>query len=192
MKKRPTHIVITALLLIGVFTGLCAVAVNGYRQYRYQVYPLSYREIILQYSEQYDISPSLICGVIHTESHFQADAKSRAGALGLMQLTPETFQWVQMRNGVKTPQGEEALFDASTNIQYGVYTLHLLHGMFADPDTALAAYNAGAGNVKNWLKDPRYSPDGVHLSEIPFSETKNYLKRVKKAQTIYRELYQLD
>jgi soluble lytic murein transglycosylase len=190
--KKITRTLVAIFLVIGVLAGLCTLLVSGYRQYRWKVYPLHYRETIENYSEQYGVTPSLICGVIHTESHFQADAQSHAGAFGLMQLTSETFHWAQMRDGVKDPKGENALLDPETNIQYGVFTLRLLHEMFLDPTAALAAYNAGQGNVKKWLEDPRYSEDGVHLLKIPFAETEAYVKRVKKAQTIYRELYQLD
>ncbi len=189
--KKPIRILLAAVLVIGVLAGLYALLVSGYHQYRLKVYPLQYEEIVQKYSAQYGVTPSLIYGVIHTESHFQPDAKSHAGAFGLMQLTPETFRWAQMRDGVKEPKGEEALFDPETNIKYGVFTLRLLHEMFLDTTTALAAYNAGQGNVKNWLSDSRYSADGVHLLKIPFSETETYVKRVKKAQTIYQELYQL-
>ena len=147
------------------------------------------KDSILEISEEYAVTPSLICAVICTESHFIPTSTSHAGAVGLMQLTPATFRWAQARAGVKAPLSEQHLTDPEINIRYGTYTLKLLHEMFEDPIAALAAYNAGQGNVAKWLKDPAYSADGVHLDTIPYKETANYVKKVKNAQTVYRNVY---
>lgn len=172
--------------------GLVFLLAGGYEKYQKAAHPLEFQPLIEQYSEQYGITPSLICGVICTESHFRPEAVSPAGAMGLMQLTPETFRWAQVRDGVKNPLPKEDLFEPEMNIKYGVFTLHLLLQMFEDPKTALAAYNAGQGNVKKWLADPSCSEDGVHLTRIPFPETEEYVKRVEKAQTMYRKLYSIE
>ena len=85
------------------------------------------------------------------------------------------------------------LYDPETNIKYGTYYLSRLYNRFGDWDTALAAYNGGEGNVSEWLKDKKYSDDGIKLKtdKIPdeFSETKNYVKKVNKALKKYKELY---
>ncbi len=189
MMRRRLMLVGLCVCILAVFLLIVTV---GYRQYLHTAYPLKYTETIQQMSEEYDISPSLICAVICTESHFRADAKSHAGAIGLMQLTPETFTWAQVRAGIHDTADASALTDPVTNIRYGTFTLKLLHEMFTEPDTALAAYNAGLGNVNRWLKDTAYSDDGVHLHTIPFDETAGYIKKVRKAQTIYQKLYNLE
>ncbi len=191
-KRRPRHLLLILLLVVAILAGMVALLAHGYRQYLYAAYPLEFTELIEKYSRDYGITPSLIAAIICTESHFRPEAVSSAGAIGLMQLTPETFTWAQTRSGVKDPQDETALTDPETSIRFGTYTLTLLYQQFEDETTALAAYNAGQGRVHGWLKDPRYSTDGVTLTHIPYPETEEYINRVKKAQTIYRTLYNLD
>ncbi len=187
-----TRRVVSLLLLVSVIlAGLCSLVFLGYRKYLHTAYPLEYEQLIFEISEEYDVTPSLIAAVICTESHFIPTAKSHAGAVGLMQLTPATFRWAQTRAGVANPLPAEHLTDPETNIRYGTYTLKLLHEMFEDPKAALAAYNAGQGNVTKWLQDPAYSTDGVHLDVIPYKETAEYVEKVKNAQTIYKDLYSI-
>lgn len=190
--KRARRVLALCILATAIIAGLCALVFMGYRKYLHTAYPLAYESYILQVSEEYDVTPSLICAVICTESHFNPEAKSRANAVGLMQLTSDTFFWAQTRAGVTTPLSHEHRTDPQANIRYGAYTLKLLHEMFEDPTAALAAYNAGQGNVTKWLQDPAYSADGIHLDAIPFKETAAYVKKVKNAQTIYQNLYGLD
>ncbi len=187
--SRARRVLALILLAAVILAGLCSLVFMGYRKYLYTAYPLEYTDYIFEISEEYDVTPSLICAVVCTESHFIPTAKSHAGAVGLMQLTPATFRWAQTRAGVKSPLPETALTDPETNLRYGTYTLKLLHEMFEDPIAALAAYNAGQGTVTKWLKDPAYSTDGVHLDTIPYKETADYVKKVKNAQTIYKDLY---
>lgn len=192
MKRKKHKIILPILLLIvAIAAGMVLLVANSYHRYQRAAYPLRYTELITQYSDTYGITPSLVCAVICVESHFQPEATSHAEAVGLMQLTADTFRWAQTRAGVKEQQGAEALTDPETNIRFGVYTLRLLYEQFDDTETVLAAYNAGQGNVRRWLSDAQYSADGVHLDQIPYAETENYVKRVKKAQTIYQKLYSL-
>ncbi len=192
MIKRRKHVVLIAVLAAAMLVGMVVLLVNSRREYMDAAYPLEYEAVIRTMSEEYDVTPSLIAAVICVESHFQPEVTSHAGAIGLMQLTPETFTWAQVRAGIKNTAGEQALTEPETNIRYGTFTLKLLHEMFEDDVAALAAYNAGQGTVKKWLADGRYSADGVHLDAIPYAETEEYVKRVKSAQTIYRERYNLD
>ena len=150
----------------------------------------SYREYestVLQYAQTYGVSPALVFSVMETESSFRPDEVSHAGAKGLMQITPETFVWLQTKTGEAL--GEEMLLDSETSIKYGTFFLSILLREFNNTDTALAAYNAGMNAVAGWLKNPDYSDDGETLKEIPFSETAYYVKKVNKAFKKYQELY---
>ena len=180
-------------LLALVIAILLAVYWLGYAFKRYwtTVYPNDHEELVLACAEQYGFSPSLVMGIIHTESGFDANARSNAGAIGLMQITEDTFAWAQNKMKDDTPRlSADTLYDPEISIRYGTFILKLLEKEFIDEDTALAAYNAGIGHVRGWLKDVRYSDDGIHLKEIPFEETRNYVNRVRKAQKIYKKLYQ--
>lgn len=125
--------------------------------------------------------------VIKTESSFDPKAESSAGALGLTQITPETFHWLQTKTGETL--SDDALSDPETAIRYGALFLGLLLDEFNSAETAVAAYHAGRGRVNSWLKDENISPDGVNLKEIPIPETAHYVRKVMRAVNIYNSLY---
>lgn len=151
------------------------------------LYPVKYAEYVEKYSAEYGIKKELLYAVIKTESSFNHDAVSHADAVGLTQITPETFDWL------KTKLGEESadlsLFDPETSIKYGAFFLSYLLDEFENTDTALAAYHAGRGRVNGWLEDSKISPDGKTLADIPVAETAHYVKKVNNALNIYTNLY---
>ena len=178
-------------IAVGVIL-LCALALPRlYRWFMQALYPTDYAEYVLAAAEDFDLPPSLLYAVIHTESHFQADAVSHADAKGLMQLTDDTFLWALERAGDKGKYTTQELFEPSVNIHYGAYVLSLFREQFEETATALAAYNAGQGRVAEWLKDPTYSADGRRLAHIPYKETREYVQKVQTAQTRYQQLYDI-
>ena len=128
----------------------------------------------------------LLQGVIFAESKFLEDAHSGKAA-GLMQITEETASWICCELDME--YSEEMLYIPETNIEMGSFYLAYLAEKYKNMDTALAAYNAGMGNVAKWLKDKRYSSDGVTLSDIPFGETKRYVQRVNRLKKLYEIIY---
>ena len=146
--------------------------------------PLRHDDIIRQQAEDKELDPSLIAAVIYAESHFR-DQTSHAGARGLMQLTPATAQEIAHRSG--GTQFEQAdLATPQVNISYGSWYLRwLLERYGGNEMLAVAAYNAGTGNVDRWIgEDP-----GLKTREIPFPETREYVAKVLDARTEYRETY---
>ncbi len=153
-----------------------------------QVYPLEHKEYIEKYAAEYEIPTELLAAVILTESGFDHTAKSRAGAVGLMQLLPSTAEEICGR--MKLEYTEQLLTDPESSIKIGAYYLRYLYNNTGKNwDTACAAYNAGIGNVKKWQKDSRYSEDGVALKEIPIGETREYVRRINEYSAKYKELY---
>lgn len=142
-------------------------------------------------AKEFNVDESLIYAVIRTESRFDDDAQSSAGAIGLMQLMPDTFTWLQEHKDGKVIYTADALTVPEINTRYGTYYLSYLIDLYDDVPTALAAYNAGTTNVDEWLQDPDYSSDGKTLTEIPYSETKSYVKKVTHAQDRYRQIYNI-
>lgn len=177
-----------ALLLALAFALLFA----GCRALLKSIYPLKYGEQVAAAAEETGLSPALLYAVIKTESNFDPNARSHAGAVGLMQMIPETFQWIQRYVHGEELYGDETLSDPEVNIRYGSIVLQYLTEKYGDEKTALYAYNAGSGNVDKWLGDPRYSNDGKTLHTIPFGETRRYVERIETAQKIYRKLYGLE
>ena len=151
------------------------------------LYPYRYGDFVEKYAKENNLSTSFVMAVIECESGFDKNAVSYANARGLMQITPDTFSWLQRKRGEKLKV--KKLFDPETNIKYGCYFYGVLLDIYGNEDTAIAAYHAGMGNVSKWLKDERYSKDGKTLYEIPFGTTKKYVEKVIRTKNIYSELY---
>jgi soluble lytic murein transglycosylase len=147
--------------------------------------PLRHDDIIRQQAQDKDLDPALIAGVIFAESHFR-DQTSHAGAKGLMQLMPGTADYIAEKSGgTAFVQGD--LATPQVNIAYGSWYLrHLLDRYDESEVLALAAYNAGLGNVDRWLSD-RGGSGGV--ADIPFAETRAYVRKVLEARGDYRRAY---
>ncbi len=177
IKKLFTMAVTFALL---VTFGYCVVLPR--------VLPLKYQDIVEKYAATYDLEKSLVNGVIFAESHFEPEAVSSADAKGLMQVTEETGWWAAEQMGLDPDSID--LTDPETNIRIGCWYLNwLLEKFDGMTETALAGYNAGHGNVAKWLADEEMSQDGITLEEIPFAETKIYVKKVRLAQLVYSYVY---
>ena len=160
----------------------------GYLVVLPRVLPLQYQDLVEKYSDMYQLEKSLVNAVIFSESHFESSAVSSANAIGLMQVTNETAWWAAEQMGLDVTSID--LTDPDTNIQIGCWYLHwLLEKFDGVTETALAGYNAGHGNVTKWLSDDEMSKDGITLDEIPFDETKGYVKKVQLAQKIYSCIY---
>ena len=142
-------------------------------------YPLSYASIVRAHAANYDINPALLAAVIEQESKFHADAKSSAGAIGLMQLLPDTAKGIAVHTGGSKFVVSD-LYNPELNIRYGSWYLRHLLDKYHDERTALAAYNAGQQNVDEWRS---------HGEPIQFSETRHYVSRVERLRGIYRKAY---
>lgn len=161
----------------------------GLRQFYRAAYPLGYQELVEPAAAQRGLDPALVYAVIRTESGFSPTARSSVDARGLMQLTPDTFQWVRYRLGEQGPAAADILYDPEENVRYGCANLSLLIREFSREDTALAAYHAGRGSVNRWLGDSRYSLDGSSLAAIPYPDTDTYVKKVLSTRDLYHRLY---
>ena len=155
---------------------------GGY--YKQNAYPIKYKEEIVEKSNEYQLDTGLVFSVIKVESNFNSSAVSKKGAIGLMQIKPDTAKYIADLKGVS----EYDLLDAKTNIDFGCYYLRYLIDKFEVLETALCAYNAGEGNVNLWLADERYSKDGKTLNKIPFRETERYVNKTKRARVKYEKL----
>lgn len=149
-------------------------------------YPIKYRKEIISASEEFGISPAIIASVINVESSYKKDRVSAKGAIGLMQIMPATSKWIADK--LNQPVCDDDLFDVNTNIRFGSFYLSYLIDYFDDFGVAVCAYNAGMGNVNNWLKNQDYTKNGK-LIKIPFKETENYYNKVLKNLRYYKKKY---
>ena len=142
-------------------------------------YPLRYEAIVRGHADNYDLDPSLLAAVIYTESRFNANARSSAGAIGLMQLLPATARGIAERTGGDAFVVGD-LYVPELNVRYGAWYLRHLLDRYGDERTALAAYHAGQGNVDRWRAL------GVG---IQFPETRSYVSKVERVKRIYADSY---
>jgi soluble lytic murein transglycosylase len=151
--------------------------------------PLRHEDIIRQQAREKDLDPALIAGVIYTESRFRDGQQSSAGALGLMQLTPATARYIARKSG-GTQFVVDDLATPQVNISYGAYYLRYLLRRYDGNETfALAAYNAGEGNVDRWIATARAHGEALSIDAIPFAETRGYVSSVESAKRAYRRAY---
>ena len=150
------------------------------------MYPLRYEDEIAASAATHGVDPYLVAAVIRSESSWDPEASSHQGARGLMQLMPETAQDMVAKGLVDGKRySYENLEDPTVNIEYGcAYLSYLLTYFNGATDRAIAAYNAGMGNVDGWAKQ-----DKLLHNAITFPETQAYLVRVNMAKARYQELY---
>ncbi len=150
--------------------------------------PLQHQDIIRQQAAEKHLDPALIAAVIYAESKFDART-SRAGAEGLMQLLPQTAEYLAKQSGASTFIVSD-LATPQVNIAYGSYYLRFLIDHYSGQVMpAIAAYNAGATNVDRWLAEARADGHAFTVDDIPFPETRAYVERVLHAQGDYRRTY---
>jgi soluble lytic murein transglycosylase len=142
-------------------------------------YPLRYEPIVRGHARNYDLDPALLAAVIYQESKFKAGARSKSGAIGLMQLLPDTAKGIALHTG-GTQFRVQDLYDPEINVRYGAWYLRHLIQKYRDERTALAAYNAGQDNVDRWRREG----EGLR-----FAETRSYVNQVEKLKRIYRRAY---
>ncbi|MBR1967913.1 MAG: lytic transglycosylase domain-containing protein [Clostridia bacterium] len=175
--------------ILTVFLAVCwvsmGVAIFGRVVLRSYFYPVRYKEEVFEYADYYGLERALVFSVIKVESGFNEDAKSHAGAVGLMQITEDTGAYIASKLGVENYN----LTDVKTNINFGCYYIKYLFLRFKDMNTALIAYNAGEGNVSLWLMNNEYSDDKITLKSIPFNETRDYIKKINENFSKYKKLY---
>ena len=148
-------------------------------------FPAEHRVIVKKYAGENDLDPLLVAAIIYRESRFDKDAVSRSSARGLMQIMPATGEDIARRLQADNYLIED-LFDPDTNLRFGCYYMAKMKKEFDyDITLALAAYNSGPENVKNWLNKEGNTSDNL-TEEYPFTETRNYVTNVRKIYWILR------
>ena len=142
-------------------------------------YPLRYEAIVTAHARNYRLDPALLAAVIYTESRFDADAESGAGAVGLMQLLPDTAKGIALRTGGRGFTVAD-LYDPEINVRYGSWYLRNLLDRYGTVRLALAAYHAGQGNVDRWR---------ARGAGIAFPETREYVDDVLRVRRVYARVY---
>lgn len=174
---------------LGEYRHLVRLALKvRYREEIYRfLYPYAYRETIEYLSKKYNLDPLLALSIIREESRFDPDARSVAGALGLMQLMPYTAYRLdnKLRLGIDNSRD---ILKVKNNLHFGIYYLSHLIKEFGSYTRAIAAYNAGEETVRKWLQKGNYRSPDEFIEDIPYSETRNYVKRVLSTFLAYKRI----
>jgi soluble lytic murein transglycosylase len=154
--------------------------------FSYTFFPKKYKDIVLSVCNNLEIDSNLVFAIIKAESSFDKNKVSKKGAVGLMQIMPQTAQYLST---TFFSGNSYDLYNPHDNILYGVTYLLYLTEKFKDEKTVLVAYNAGEGRTKSWLLEKKYSSNGQTLDVIPFKETRDYANRVTNYKKLYKLLY---
>jgi soluble lytic murein transglycosylase len=176
MRRLAAAAAIAFLALAGAAAWVIHTSPPWFERLRY---PLHYSAIVRERANAEGIDPALLAAVIYSESKFRPAARSKSGAIGLMQLTPTTAKGIALRTGGTAFQVTD-LTDPAINIRYGTWYLHDLFAKYRSLRLVLAAYNAGQGNVDRW----RAAGLGIQ-----FPETRAYVSRVEHLRQVYRDAW---
>jgi soluble lytic murein transglycosylase len=175
------RLILTGAVLVAALVGVVVYVEQAEPSWYVRLrYPLEYEHIVRGHAEQYELDPALLAAVIYRESEFDADARSSSGAIGLMQLLPETAEGIAQYTGGSRFVVDD-LYDPEINVRYGSFYLRRLLRKYDDERLALAAYNAGQANVDEWIAEGR--------EEIPFPETREFVENVLEARELYARAY---
>lgn len=166
------------------------------------MYPIKYKEEIHTSAENFDISPLFIASIIRTESNYKPHLASQYDAVGLMQIMPDTADWIISRGGYPLEMKDQ-MTDAKINIEMGTWYIHWLTDHFKDQlsgqisiedqiSIIAAAYNAGHNRVSQWLDNETWDGQYNTREQIPFGETRHYIKRVLYYYKKYHAFYSDD
>lgn len=183
MKKRSVIFIIFFMIIFLAFT----IYVNKNNILR-QFYPTEYNEYVEKYCKEYNVDKYLIYATIKAESNFNSDALSSKGAKGLMQLMDSTAK--DIAKELKIEIDNDDLFEPEISINLGAKYISKLINKYNNYGLALAAYNAGSGNVDNWIKNNILKDDGSNIENIPFKETNNYVRKILNDYKIYLSIWE--
>lgn len=183
-KSRRNTTKLLKIIIIIMIIALIMISIN--KLMMKIMYKKEYSEYVSKYSKEYGVDEKLIYALIKAESNFNPDAISNSNAKGLMQLMYATANEVASKSGVQLT--EENILEPDVNINLGTKYISNLLEKYDCVEVALAAYNAGSGNVDKWIKNGIIKSDGSDIENIPYKETNTYVRKIIRDYKIYSEL----
>ena len=188
-RKRSVLAPILAVLVVLALAGTLLFSTFQDKIERWE-YPLRYQEYVEYYAGKYAIDPMILYAFIRTESNFDPDVDSNAGARGLMQITEVTFDWIKTKIAPTEDLTSDDLYDPETNIRFGTFFIsYCLKKYNNHLATAAAAYHNGVGAVDTLLAEEQYSTDGITLDHYPYPQMRQYVKKITESYQRYSEIY---
>ncbi|MCC8131690.1 MAG: lytic transglycosylase domain-containing protein [Oscillospiraceae bacterium] len=180
---------IGAFILLILFVCFLGAFLFGYMPYWFgqESYRTDYQEIVEKYSEEFGIDEAFVFAVIKTESNFDPSAVSDAGAIGLMQIMEDSFDWVSSKLS-ESELTYEDMFTPEYSIMYGSYMLSFLYERYGSYELAAAAYHSGIGEVDSWIEEGTVSLENPDIADFEGSNTRHYVRKIMKAYSRYSEI----
>ena len=186
MNKKIRKNTKKLLIILAILAMTVVVIISINKQMTKIIYKTEYSEYVSKYAEQYGVEKNLIYAIIKVESNFDPDAISVSNAKGLMQLMYNTAKEVANKNDIDLT--EDNILEPETNINIGTKYISILLDKYECVEVALAAYNAGSGNVDNWIQSGIIKSDGSDVENIPYKETNTYVRKIMRDYKIYQQL----
>lgn len=152
-----------------------------------KTYPTKYSDEVERWSGEFSVDPALVYAVIKVESNFDPKANSEVGAIGLMQIIGDSFDWVAWRLG-RSDLVFEDMYKPEESIMFGTYMLSYLYKKYGSIELTAAAYHSGMGTVDKWIERGEIDPDCVAISDIQGDNTRHYVKKIIKAYNKYSDI----
>ncbi len=175
-------LLIILILIVLVFMSIEPIK----KQITKTVYKKDYSEYVNKYAEQYGVEENLIYALIKAESNFNPNAVSHQNAKGLMQLMQSTAENLAKKSKINL--NNDNILEPDINIQLGTQYISTLLNKYECVEVALAAYNAGSGNVDKWINSGTIKADGSDIENIPYKETNTYVRKIMRDYEIYKKL----
>lgn len=184
--KKIIILIIFAIIVLSILGKIDYKTIRN--QILKKVYKQEYTEYVKKYAKEYDVDEYLIYAIIKAESNFNQDAVSHRDAKGLMQLMYPTAEDIAKRIDIEI--NEENVLEPDININLGTKYISMLIQKYNNINLALAAYNAGSGNVDGWIGKGTLKSDGTDIENVPFAETNNYVRKILRDYEIYKNIYE--
>ena len=177
---------IQPIIIVFIFAIIISVSTENAKSFLIKlIYKIGYSEYVEEFAEKYNVEKELIYAIIKVESNFDENAVSKSNAKGLMQIMTATAQEIADKYGINLT--EENITDPKINIEIGTIYISQLLEKYNNKQVALAAYNAGQGNVNKWITQETIKSDGSDIENIPFPETNMYVRKVMRDYNIYKD-----
>lgn len=184
--KKIIILIIFAIIVLSILGKIDYKTIRN--QIITKIYKQEYTEYVKKYAKEYDVDEYLIYAIIKAESNFNQDAISHREAKGLMQLMYPTAEDIAKRIDIEI--NEENILEPEININLGTKYISMLIQKYNNINLALAAYNAGSGNVDGWIEKGILKSDGTDIENVPFAETNNYVRKILRDYEIYINIYE--
>ena len=157
-----------------------------------KIYRTEYEQEVTKWCREYSVDPALVYSVIKVESNFDPGANSSLGAIGLMQMIEDSFDWVAWRTDTADIYRFEDLYSPEVSIMFGTYMIGFLYDRYGSVELAAAAYHAGMNRVDSWIDDGIVDPYNVDIESIQGDNTRHYVSKIIKAYKKYSEILSSD